>query len=250
MNNITIYKYTNKINNKVYIGQTSQTVKDRAGKDGRGYLTSRRFYNAIQKYGWANFQCDILYEHLSEEEADKIERELIERYKSTDENYGYNLQTGGVKNHTQSEETKQKIGKANSIALQGHHWSEERRQLMSEKFSGTGNPFYGKHHTEETKKLISEHRKGKASGKDHPFYGKKHSEEDLKKMSERRKGKGGKSVQCIETGENFNCMMDAARWCGLKLSCSIGQCCMGKVKSAGKHPDTKQPLHWRYIEKK
>jgi len=43
-------------------------------------------------------------------------------------------------------------------------------------------------------------------------------------------------------------MMDAARWCGLKTSCSIGQCCMGKVKTAGKHPITKEKLTWRYID--
>lgn len=78
-------------------------------------------------------------------------------------------------------------------------------------FSGEGNPFYGKHHTEETKQKISNNRKGKRAGESHPMYGKKHSKEDLEKMSKNRQGKGGKSVQCIETGEIFNCMMDAAR---------------------------------------
>ena len=245
---ITIYKYTNKINNKIYIGQTCQNIEDRAGKNGKGYITSSRFYNAIQKYGWDNFQCEILYENLTPEEADNIEQQLIEQYNATNENFGYNLQSGGVGHHTQSEETKRKIGQANSIALKGHHWSDEQRQLMSEKFSGEGNPFYGKHHTEKTKQLISEHRKNKTIGKNHPFYGKQHTAESLEKISKNRQSKGGKKVQCIETGEIFNCMMDAARWCGLKLSCSIGQCCMGKARSAGKHPITKQALHWRYIE--
>jgi hypothetical protein len=46
---------------------------------------------------------------------------------------------------------------------------------MSEKFSGENNPFYGKHHSEETKKKISESRKGKLIGKNHPMYGKNHS---------------------------------------------------------------------------
>ena len=110
-------------------------------------------------------------------------------------------------------------------------------------FTGEGNPFYGKHHTEETKKLISEHRKGKLSGNEHPMYGKHHSKQDLEKMSNNRKGKGGKKVVCIETGEIFNCMMDAARQYGLKTSAGIGQCCIGKAKSAGKNPITQKPLH-------
>ena len=57
---------------------------------------------------------------------------------------------------------------------------------MSNKFSGENNPFYGKHHTEETKKKISEARKGKTQGENHPFYGKHHSQESLNKISQSR----------------------------------------------------------------
>lgn len=96
---------------------------------------------------------------------------------------------------------------------------------MSEKFSGEGNPFYGKHHSEETKQKISEARKGIYIGEKHPFYGKHHSKESLIKISNSRKSKGGKRVRCINTGEIFETMMDAARWCGLKNSSSIGQVC-------------------------
>ena len=42
-------------------------------------------------------------------------------------------------------------------------------------------------------------------------------------------------------------MMDAARWCGLKNASSIGHCCIGKQKTAGKHPITKEKLIWRYL---
>ena len=64
MNNYTIYIHRNKINNKLYIGQTCQTPEKR-WDNGRGYKTSERFYNAIQKYGWNNFEHIILYTNLS-----------------------------------------------------------------------------------------------------------------------------------------------------------------------------------------
>ena len=247
-NTYIVYLHRNKINNKVYIGQTSQKPQKR-WNNGKGYLTSPKFYNAIQKYGWDNFEHIILFENLSLEKANLIEKELITLYNSTDENFGYNISIGG-KNSPHSEETKRKIGESNRIAQKGKQHSEEWKNLMSEKFSGEGNPFYGKHHPEETKQKISEARKGIYIGEKHPFYGKHHSKESLIKISNSRKSKGGKRVRCINTGEIFETMMDAARWCGLKNSSSIGQVCnkTGKQQTAGKHPITKEKLFWEFIE--
>lgn len=244
----TIYMHINKINNKVYIGQTKQKPEKR-WNNGKGYSTSPIFYNAIQKYGWDNFEHLILYTNLSQEEANKLEEELILKYDSTNDLFGYNIKFGG-NNHAHTEETKKKIGEANRQAQLGKKWSEEQKALMSKLFSGKNNPFYGKRHSEETKKLISEHRKGKLAGKEHPFYGQKHTQETLEKISENRKGKGGKKIQCINTGEIFDCMMDAARWCGLANASSIGQVCnkTGKQKTAGRHPITNEKLLWQFVE--
>lgn len=248
MNNYTIYMHKNKINGKVYIGQTCQNPTKR-WDNGRGYETSSRFYNAILKYGWDNFEHIILYSNLSQEEANMIEEKLIATYKSQDENFGYNIKAGG-NNTKHTEDTKHKIGLANAQSLLGHKWSEEQKQLISQMFTGEGNPFYGKHHTEETKQKISNSRKGKNAGESHHFYGKHHSEDSLKKITQNRKSKGGKKIMCLNTGEIFNCMMDAARWCGLKNASSIGQVCnkTGKQKTAGKHPLTGEALQWEFVE--
>ena len=245
MNNYTIYMHKNKINGKIYIGQTSQEPKKR-WNNGQGYIDCSRFYNAIIKYGWDNCEQIMVYQDVSQGQANTVEEQLIKQYKTQDDRYGYNIKAGGNNKH-HTEETKIKIGKANSIALKGNTWSEHHRQIISKMFSGKGNPFYGKHHTEETKKKISQSRKGKRAGEDHPMYGKCHTKEELEKMSKNRQSKGGKQVLCIETGEIFNCMMDAARKYNLKTSAGIGQCCIGKAKSAGKHPLTKEPLHWKFI---
>lgn len=88
-----IYKHTNLINNKSYIGITSQKCQNRWGINGKGYELQPKFYNAIQKYGWDSFQHDILYTDLNKETALKIESELIKKY-NTIEN-GYNVSPYG-----------------------------------------------------------------------------------------------------------------------------------------------------------
>ena len=46
-----IYKHTNNVNGKVYVGQTKQAIKER-WRNGKGYKNNLYFYNSIQKYGW------------------------------------------------------------------------------------------------------------------------------------------------------------------------------------------------------
>ena len=91
-NTYIIYKHTNKINNKSYIGLTCQDPKLR-WRNGKGYKPCVKFYNAIQKYGWNNIKHEILYTNLSEQEAKAKEIELISYYKAC--NISYNITDGG-----------------------------------------------------------------------------------------------------------------------------------------------------------
>ena len=82
LGNYKIYVHINKINGKIYIGQTCRkNVKARYGKNGIQYQKCPRFWNAIQKYGWDNFEHIVLIENLTQEIADIVEVELIEKYK-------------------------------------------------------------------------------------------------------------------------------------------------------------------------
>ena len=92
--NYNVYKHTNLVNHKSYIGITSQKCENRWGINGKGYELQPKFYHAIQKYGWNNFQHDILYTNLDKETALKIEANLIKTY-DTIEN-GYNVSPYGT----------------------------------------------------------------------------------------------------------------------------------------------------------
>ena len=131
----------NKTNGKRYIGITCQKPNDRF-RNGNGYKSSPYFYNAICKYGWNNFEHIIIYNDLLEYDAKQKEIELIEEYKTRDSAFGYNMTPGG------------------------------------EGYCGEDNPWFGKHHTEESKRKMSEARKGVPK-----------TEEWKRKISESNKGK-------------------------------------------------------------
>lgn len=94
-----IYKYTSP-NGKNYIGQTINSLKERAKSliDGRGYKKCSVFWKAIQKYGWKNFKVEIL-EEVKVEELNNKEKYYISLFNSLVPN-GYNLTTGGESGKT------------------------------------------------------------------------------------------------------------------------------------------------------
>lgn len=95
--------------NKRHIGITSQKPERRWRKDGNGYKDHLYFWRAIQKYGWNNFNHDILFDNLTQEEAEQKEVELIAYYNSNNVNYGYNMSVGresGLKGYKYSDEQK------------------------------------------------------------------------------------------------------------------------------------------------
>ena len=89
-----VYKHTNLINGKSYIGITSQKVYKRWHPD--HYISCKRFYAAIQEFGWQNFSHEVLYEVETKEEANRLEKEMIIQYKTTEAAFGYNISFGGI----------------------------------------------------------------------------------------------------------------------------------------------------------
>ena len=96
-----IYKITNSINKKIYIGKTVRTVPvrfkehlDRADENYQSYL-----YNAIRKYGQENFIVETI-EEVNDEDINEKEKYWIHFYQSNLKENGYNLTIGGDGNQT------------------------------------------------------------------------------------------------------------------------------------------------------
>lgn len=209
--NYYVYKHTNKVNGKVYIGITCQKPEQR-WKNGKGYRENNHFWRSIKKYGWnKGFDHEILYSGLSQKQAEVMEVSLIAYYDSTNQNKGYNISPGG---NLSSEETRQKI----SESLKG-----EKNPMYGR--IGEKHPMYGKHHSEETRQKLSEANKGKHMGRDNHR---------------------SKTVMCITTGQCFGSTREAARHYNFYSNAHISSCCNGKRKTAGTLSDGTK-LAWRYI---
>lgn len=196
-----IYKSTNKINGRVYIGKTVRDFEHRKAQHKTQALNNRYnsyFHHAIRKYGWDNFDWEVIDFHDDEGTLGLMEEAYILFFDSY--NNGYNLTRGGD-------------------GASGAKRSEETRRKLSEALSGENHPFYGKKRSAETRRKISEAHSGKKhsaetrkkmseaskrenlssetrkklsealSGENNPMYGKKHSAETLKKISEALYGK-------------------------------------------------------------
>lgn len=208
-----VYQHRNKINNKVYIGITSRTPQERWGNQGCNYKSSPYFYNSIQKYGWDNFEHNILYTNLTKEEACKKEQELIKQFNSMNREFGYNSTSGGEV-FIMNDETKQKISKAlrgNKNNL-GHPCSEEKKRKISEAQKG-------RKFTEEHRRKLSEAAK------------KRHipcSEEKKKKLSQNYPNK--KPVYCLELDTIFESVQECSRQLGIPAT-NISKLCKGRGKT-------------------
>lgn len=209
-NNIGIYCIENKINHKKYIGQ-SINIEYRWKRHIRELNNNSHINEHLQKswnkYGQDNFNFYVI-EFCDADKLDELEVYYIDLYKTMDAKMGYNLVSGGNSNKFYSEEVKNKIG----MASKGRKYSNETRSIMSEIRKGEKNAFFGKHHSEETKKIMSKNHTD-VSGENNPRC-------------------NLDPVVCIDTGKIFSSAYIAGKEIGL-YSSGITKCCKGKLKTTG-----------------
>lgn len=183
----TIYCITNTVNGKKYVGKTVQDPRDRWDDHVRLANTGKRIYfsNAIRKYGPDAFDLSIL-ETTENEDLSGLERKWIAELKTFDHDLGYNSTEGGEGFSTGDlNPSRLNPRKGPDNWAYGRTLPEEIKEKISKTLTGLlvgeKNPFYGKKHSEETKRRISEIQIGQKRG---PC-----SEEKKRKISQSQKGR-------------------------------------------------------------
>ena len=203
---------------KKYIGLTGKSPEKR-WLNGRGYQYNLHFTRAIRKYGWDNIAHEVLSTGLTAREAKDEEKRLIALYDTTDQRKGYNLTHGGDGANTLtdaarkrlSESAKEAYRKGRVPTMLGKHFSAESRRKMSE-------AAHRRVLSEEHKRHIGESVKGLMVGGKNPM---------------------ARSVLCIETGEIFSSVKEAADSIGTTRN-NVSRCVTGRNKTAG-------GFHWKYL---
>lgn len=204
-----IYKITNNINNKVYIGQTKQKLSTRI----YGHMSfvkadnKRHLYQAIRKYGKDQFSVSIVEECDNQLLSDR-EKYYISLYNATDPEHGYNMTAGGesldfTKFKTDYPDKYKERNEKISKALQGRKQSKEsveKRRLS----------MIGKRHSTEARQKMSASRKGKSFKKHTPT-----SQETKEKIRLKMIGK----VQSKETCAKRAAAMHQLHWFNNGLGC-------------------------------
>lgn len=157
---------------KRYVGITSRPPQERWGKDGIGYKSNIHFWNAICKYGWNNFEHNILASNLSLAEACEKECALVQYYDLMNPDKGYNHTSGGNWSHP-DEETRNKL----SRIIKQRCADPEYRKQMSERLKGHTVP-------NETREKISMANKGRKMSEEFcdKQRNRKHSPETIAKL--------------------------------------------------------------------
>lgn len=201
-----IYKIENKINGKIYIGQTIKELEDRISE----HLKSEYpIGKAFRKYNINSFEISIIDITEIKEILDEKEKYWIKFYDCKVPN-GYNLTDGGEgpNGYKHTKEAKLKISKKKKGVP--HDVSEETRLKISNANKGRVSPMLGKHHSEETKQKISKVHKGKKLSDEtkqkisNGLKGRQKNEETKKKLSEIMKTKPSHWKGKTRTEENKN----------------------------------------------
>lgn len=154
MSKYCVYCHTNKINNKKYVGITSEKPEKR-WKNGLGYKHNDYFFNAILKYGWEEFSHEILYTDLSKHDAEQIEIRLIDKWNLTNREKGYNIEGGGNLGKKVSNETKKKISEATKRQMTPQA-REYLRQCTLRQLATKGHPTKGHICSEEKRNKLKQ----------------------------------------------------------------------------------------------
>ena len=215
-----IYRITNKINGKTYIGQHKYTDLNDSYM-GSGVL----LHKAYKKYGKENFSKEIIYSRIQlQETADSMEKFAIAKERKSGK-AEYNIDAGGH-HHTDASRAKAYESRKNG---KGWHSNEKSIKVLVEWTKKYG-------HSDKWRKEMSEKLKG------HKDYSTKEGIEKMKKSIRELYDNGfqvwnKRKIICVETGQVFESQADAARFIGVHPSAIV---------QAMKNNGTSKGFHWKW----
>lgn len=200
-----IYKLTNIINHKIYIGQSKDVAQ--RWRHHRASVKNNRptqiVHHAMIKHGLDNFVFEIIFSCYTQDDINWAEEYFIHYYDSRNPEKGYNLTNGGSV-APKTEEWKRKV----SEKLMGHEVTQEARDKISQgntgkirtdEFKKNVSIFHkGKEVSEETRQLLSTINLGNKNNLGH-----KHSDESKQKMSKANKGRKPAEITIQKAREAF-----------------------------------------------
>ena len=139
-----IYKFKNKINGKIYIGQTTKSLKRRVIQHVTNSKTTTKvhktyFHNALNKYGIESFELQIIERCATREELNDREIYWITYYNSNCKEFGYNIESGG-----QYGNTTKSLSIEHKQALLNANLGKHRSRYTKEQLSITHKNLFGK----------------------------------------------------------------------------------------------------------
>ena len=266
-----IYKITNIVNGKVYIGQTTnergfngrynskgvgieRVYNHYLGRKLKGWDFNDHLLKSIEKYGLDNFKvCEVFDTAFSQEELNIKEIVYIKLYKSRDDRFGYNKADGG--------------DNGNGISGKEHFRTKPIYCITTNKMFDTlreAGKFYNIHPNMITMNLNGAINRIVIDGvntiwryyDDYLNMTEKEIEElkyratdeyHHKRLRETHKNEERfKKVVCLTTGEIFNSCKEAIEKYDAK---NLSKCLTGKIKHCGCHPITGEKLEWEYYKK-
>lgn len=265
-----IYCIENAVNHKKYVGQ-SKNIKERWNCHRktleRGTHPNAHLQRAWDKYGKENFSFYVL-ELCDVESLTEREMYYIKQLNAFEKGYNLTLGGDGTRGFSHSDEYKQKM----HDLYVGRTFSDETRRKMSEAKKGvapimtearkkgvkiTAEKLKGRIFTEEHRANLSKALKGrepwnkgkKLPSEYSPMFGKHLPEEAKRKISEANRGRKrteeqrlahAKKVVCVNTGEIFPSVADAAKSCGASVQ-ALSSMLHGKCATCKK-------MRWRFVE--
>lgn len=228
---MVIYLVTNKINGKKYVGQTIRPLSER-WKDHCRAKDKNYFHNAIRKYGADNFTREVIDTAETVEELDEKEIYWIAKLNTLFPN-GYNLKEGG------------------NVSMRGRLGINNPKSRVVYQFRLNGeivNAYYGASDGERKTGISSsailrslKNPRWLAGG-----YIWVYADDFMRdiqlpaKIVDSYSPKNKKRVVCVETGDEFDSVKEAAEKYGVYCT-SISSCCTGKLKTTGGY-------HWKHID--